>query len=217
MGKKFLYEWGNDPAQILAFARFPAILLTILTVILLYFFARRLLGSWWALLPAFLFALSPTILANGHYVTTDISAAFGILLATSAFLTYLQKSSRAEEGEKSENARESSSFVPDPAKPMAQNSNFLARKTSGNSGRALILAGLAFGIAQICKFSAFLLIPFFILMMGLWIIINGVRNHFGKSFSWKELFASAVKKYFGLLAIFSIGYLGWSKGRLRFI
>ena len=82
MGYQFLYNAGNDANAIIQTARIMPMLLTILTLILVYFLAKRLMGSWWALFPAFLFGLSPTILAHGHYVTTDVGAAFGILLAT---------------------------------------------------------------------------------------------------------------------------------------
>lgn len=44
-------------------------------------------------LPTFLFGLSPTVLAHGHYVTTDIAATFGICLATYLFLKFLLHSS----------------------------------------------------------------------------------------------------------------------------
>ena len=42
-----------------------------------------------ALLPTFLFAFSPTVLAHGHYVTTDIGAAFGTIFAVYFFLKSL--------------------------------------------------------------------------------------------------------------------------------
>ena len=80
------------------------------------------MGNWWALLPAFLFGLSPTILAHGHYVTTDIGAAFGILLATYFFVHLIES-------------------------PSTKN---------------LWFAGLAFGIAQLTKFSTPFLVPLFI-------------------------------------------------------
>jgi hypothetical protein len=52
------------------------------------------LGNWWALLPSFLFALSPNVLAHGHYVTTDIAAAFGVVFATYFFLKFLHHPSK---------------------------------------------------------------------------------------------------------------------------
>lgn len=94
MGTKFLYESGNDANQILRLARVGPTLLTILLIVLIYIWSRELLGNWWGLLPAFLFGLSPTVLAHGHYVTTDIGAAFGAVFATYYFLKLLQGPSR---------------------------------------------------------------------------------------------------------------------------
>ncbi len=94
VGTLFLYQSGNNPDQILEYVRIFPILLTLLTVVLIYAWARELLGNEWALLPAFLFGLSPTVLAHGHYVTTDIAAAFGFLLGTYAFVRFLSSPSR---------------------------------------------------------------------------------------------------------------------------
>ncbi len=95
MGTLFLYKSGNNADQILEYVRIFPILLTLLTVVLVYVWAREFLGDEWGLLPAFLFGLSPTVLAHGHYVTTDIAAAFGFLLAIIAFVRFLNSPSRS--------------------------------------------------------------------------------------------------------------------------
>lgn len=94
MGSNLLYGEGNDADQILRWARIGPILLTILLIVLVYIWSRELLGNWWGLLPALLFGISPTVLAHGHYVTTDLGAAFGIIFATYYFLKYLLGPSR---------------------------------------------------------------------------------------------------------------------------
>ena len=130
MGTQFLYESGNDANQIIRWARLGPILLTILLIVFIYVWSRELLGQWWALLPTTLFAFSPSVLAHGHYLTTDIGAALGILLATYYFLKFLEAPSR----------------------------------------RNLFWVGITFGIAQLLKFSAVLLVPFFvILLFVLWL------------------------------------------------
>lgn len=88
-GTQLLYESGNNADQIVQTARIFPIILTLLTILLIYIWSREILGNWWSLLPAFLFGLSPTILAHGHYVTTDIGAAFGFLLAMYFFNKFL--------------------------------------------------------------------------------------------------------------------------------
>jgi len=80
MGRVFLYESGNNADQIIQWARIFPILLTLLTSVLVYLLAKKILGPYWALLPFVLFAFSPLVLAHGHYVTTDLAAAFGALI-----------------------------------------------------------------------------------------------------------------------------------------
>lgn len=134
LGTQFLYESGNDPDQIIFWSRIGPILLTLLLIIAVYLFSKEFLGRWWALLPTFLTAFSPTLLAHGHYVTTDVAASLGTLVATAAFLSALFRPSK----------------------------------------KSTFLAGLAFGFAQLTKFSAFLLVPYFIVLaaafylIGLW-------------------------------------------------
>ena len=71
------------------------------------------------------------------------------------------------------------------------------------SNKGLWLAGLAFGIAQLTKFSAFLLIPYFIILAGVaafYIHGDSPRGVAGKI---KNLF----KTISGTIAIFAIGFI----------
>ena len=131
-GTKFLYESGNNADQIINWARVGPILLTLVLTFFTYFLAKELLGSKWAFLPTLMVAFSPTVLAQGHYVTTDIGAALGFLAATYYFIRFLNYSSK----------------------------------------RNLWLAGIAFGFAQLLKFSAVLLVPYFILLV---LIFDGAK------------------------------------------
>ncbi len=117
-GARFLYHSGNDADLIIRMARVIPILLTLLLVLFVYYWSAQLMGRRWALLPAFLVAFSPTFMAHGHYVTTDVGAALGFVAATYFFLKMLGEPTR----------------------------------------RRVILAGLAFGLAQLMKFSAALLV-----------------------------------------------------------
>ena len=124
-GAQFLYESGNNADEIIQWSRLGPMLLTIILLIFIYVWTKELLGRWWALMPTFLFGLSPTVLAHGHYVTTDIGAALGIFVALYYFIKFLSSPSKEH----------------------------------------LLFAGIAFGIAQLLKFSAVLLIPFFIFLI----------------------------------------------------
>ena len=115
----------------------------------------------------FSFSLSPTALAHGHYVTTDIGAALGIFIATYYFVKFLLRPSQ----------------------------------------KHLIFASLAFGIAQLMKFSAVLLIPFFIFLIVvfyIWTIYYDKQQN--KTLDLKHLLIRAFYYIKKLLLIFIIGY-----------
>jgi 4-amino-4-deoxy-L-arabinose transferase-like glycosyltransferase len=85
----FLYDAGNDPHQIAAWARLAPIGVTLLLGSLLFLWTRRVAGAASALLALFCFTFSPTILAHGRLVTTDVAAAFGVALAGFSFIRFL--------------------------------------------------------------------------------------------------------------------------------
>ena len=90
-GAIFLYEAGNNPDQIVRWARFPMMLLTIFFGWLFFQWVRRRYGERVGLLSLFFFTTSPTILAHGRYVTTDLAAAFGFFIGVAALLFYLKR------------------------------------------------------------------------------------------------------------------------------
>lgn len=92
-GRVFLYESGNNAENIIFWARIFPIILTLLLGLFIYLWARERMGKLWALLPTLLFLFSPTVLAHGHYVTTDIGAAFGALIALFSFVLFLEQPS----------------------------------------------------------------------------------------------------------------------------
>ncbi len=168
MGTKFLYESGNDADRIIQSSRIAPLLITLLLALFIYIWSRELIGRWWALVPVFLFALSPNILAHGHYVTTDVAAAFGIFIATYYLIKYLLHPSK----------------------------------------KHLLYAGLAFGIAQLLKFSAVLLIPFFIFIVIIFYLWKG-RNNFKHNPFFRGLgkfLMQIMRALYALLGIFVIGF-----------
>ena len=88
-GEEFLYNSGNNAQTILLLSRFGPMLLVLLTILLIYFWSKQLMGQWWAFLPTILFAFSPTVLGHGHIVMTDVAATFGIMLSLYTFTNYL--------------------------------------------------------------------------------------------------------------------------------
>lgn len=92
LAQKLLYEW-NQSDKLLNAYRFASIILTLFLIVLVYFWSRELLGQNWALLPAFLIALSPSFLAYGRYLTADIIKTAGVFLGLYCLIKYLNQPS----------------------------------------------------------------------------------------------------------------------------
>jgi 4-amino-4-deoxy-L-arabinose transferase-like glycosyltransferase len=109
-------------------ARLPMLIFLLITAAYLWRWAYMRYGASAALMAVVLLAFSPTIMAHGRFVTTDMAAAWGVLLATFHFIRYLKAPGR----------------------------------------RTFLLAALTLGLALLTKFSTFLLVPYFMLIAGLW-------------------------------------------------
>jgi len=92
-GDKFIFKSGNNPDQIIFWSRLPMILLLLALGWFIFFWVRKLGGNKPALLALTLFSFSPTFLAHGRLVTTDVAAVFGFLIATYFWLKFLKNPS----------------------------------------------------------------------------------------------------------------------------
>ena len=88
-GFNFLYQSGNPVDKMIFWGRLPAILILILLGFYIFKWTRELFGNKAALLALFLFSFSPTFLAHGRLVTTDVGAAAGVFIASYYFLKAL--------------------------------------------------------------------------------------------------------------------------------
>ena len=86
LGRRLLYESGNDPQRVLLAARLPMIVLTLLFGLVVFAFAADLTGRAGGLAALALYAFSPDVIAHGSLATLDVPAA-GLLL-TSAWLLW---------------------------------------------------------------------------------------------------------------------------------
>jgi 4-amino-4-deoxy-L-arabinose transferase-like glycosyltransferase len=86
LGRRLLYESGNDPGRVMLYARLPVIALTLLSGLVVFAFARELVGVAGALAALALYAFSPDVIAHGSLATLDVPAA-GFLL-TSVWLAW---------------------------------------------------------------------------------------------------------------------------------
>ncbi|WP_433718146.1 glycosyltransferase family 39 protein [Actinoplanes sp. CA-051413] len=86
LGRYVLYEAGNDPYELMFAARLPMIILTLLFGLVVFAFARDLVGPMGGLLALALYSFSPDLIAHGSLATLDVPAA-GFLL-TAAWLLW---------------------------------------------------------------------------------------------------------------------------------
>ncbi len=91
LGNEFIYHSGNDPKEIIFWSRLPMILLLLLLGWITFKWARELGGNEVAVGALTLFSFSPTLIAHGRLVTTDVGAALGAILATYFWIKFLQK------------------------------------------------------------------------------------------------------------------------------
>ncbi len=89
-GWKFLYERGNDPAQILFYARMPILLSFVVLLFFVFDWARRLWGDKTAFVALGLAAFCPNLLAHARYVTTDLGVAATFLIVLYAYWRFLK-------------------------------------------------------------------------------------------------------------------------------
>ena len=79
---RFLYVYGNQPYLMVFAGRVMVGLMSVATGWLVFLAARNLFGPAGGLLATAVFAVTPSILANGALVTSDMAACFGFLLTT---------------------------------------------------------------------------------------------------------------------------------------
>lgn len=89
-GKHLLYEAGNNPDQILFWARLPIILISVLLGLFLFKWGKEIGGTLCGLLVLTLYAFDPNILGHNHYVTTDIGIATFLTFAFYYFLKFIK-------------------------------------------------------------------------------------------------------------------------------
>ncbi len=155
--RKFFYGMGNHPDRMLALTRLPAILLTLLTFLLVYWWARRCFGGMYALLALLLMAFNPLFLGYGKLTIQDQAVALFILATLFAYYQFLR----------------------------------------APSTKRLLICALAFGLAQLTKFTTLSLIPIMFLLAcaEAWIEKKTVRGR------------ALLLQLGRLAAIFAVGFL----------
>ncbi len=89
-GRNLLFKSGNPAYQMIFWGRIPMLLMLLLLGFYVFKWSRELFRNNSGILALILFALSPTLLAHGRLVTTDIGAAAGFLIGTYYFIKALK-------------------------------------------------------------------------------------------------------------------------------
>jgi len=92
-GYALLFDSNNPADEMIFFGRLPMIGLLLILVFYLFKWARELFGNGAGLIALTLFCFSPTFLAHGHLVTTDVAAALGVFVSMYYFVAALKKPS----------------------------------------------------------------------------------------------------------------------------
>jgi hypothetical protein len=93
-GDELLYQSGNNADQMIFWGKIPMIFLLMILGLFLFKWTRELRGNKTALLVLTLFSFSPTFIAHGRLVTTDVAAALGIVISTYYYLKFLKNSTK---------------------------------------------------------------------------------------------------------------------------
>ncbi len=90
-GRDFLFNSANETDQIIFWSRLPMLLVMLLLGFFVFKWTRQLYGNRASLFALFLYSLSPTFIAHGRLVTTDVGAAAAFFIATYYLLKWLKK------------------------------------------------------------------------------------------------------------------------------
>lgn len=166
-GFTLMYKMNNNANLMLLLGRLPMLLIMLLLGFYVFKWSRELFGSTAGLISLFLYSFSPTFLAHGRFVTTDVAAAAAIFIASYYFIRWLKE-------------------------PSAKN---------------LIIAGLVFGLAQLAKFSVFLLVILFIFIVIVWIYLKTREAKNMGQGTWLSLGRNLWKYLGGVVLLFATGYI----------
>jgi len=96
-GFNFLYSanaQNQNADKILFWGRFPMILLMVLLGFYVFKWTKELFGKTAALLALFFYSFSPTFIAHGRFVTTDVAAAAAFFIGLYYFIKWIKNPTR---------------------------------------------------------------------------------------------------------------------------
>ncbi len=89
-GHNLFWQTGNNPDQIIFWARIPMVLLSLLFGWFIFKWTKELAGILGGLLALTLYAFDPNILGHNHFVTTDLGIAGFMMISFYYFLRFIK-------------------------------------------------------------------------------------------------------------------------------
>ncbi len=90
-GHNLFWQTGNDPDQIIFWARIPFVILSLIFGLFIFKWGKELSGTLGGLLALTLYAFDPNILGHNHFVTTDLGIAGFMMLSFYYFLKFIKE------------------------------------------------------------------------------------------------------------------------------
>jgi len=91
LAEQFLYKSGNNANLMLFLGRLANVIISVLLCLAVFLITKKHFGQVAALIATTLVAFEPLVLSHGHYVTTDVTITFFMLLALYYFTIFLDK------------------------------------------------------------------------------------------------------------------------------
>ncbi len=89
-GHNLFWQTGNDPDQVIFWARLPIVLLSLLFGWFIFKWTKELAGILGGLFALTLYAFDPNILGHNHFVTTDLGIAGFMMISFYYFLRFIK-------------------------------------------------------------------------------------------------------------------------------
>jgi 4-amino-4-deoxy-L-arabinose transferase-like glycosyltransferase len=92
--QEFFYHYNKNADQIIFWARFPIVLVSLLFALLVFAWARELFGDAGGIMALILYVFCPDVVAHSSLATSDLCVAFFFTLTFYLFWKYLKAPSR---------------------------------------------------------------------------------------------------------------------------
>src|SRR3989344_160965 len=195
-GRAFIFNSGNDAVTLIRVAKLPMLLFFIISGWLIFIWTRKIYGSTHSINSGQASTSAVSSVLNG---SPQVGSRAGLLaLFLFSFTPTIITHSRL--------------VTTDMAAPfgIVLSTYFFVRYLQGQTKQNFWLAGITFGIAELTKFSTFLLIPYFILVGIVWGYAYHQRIRSMLLGAWKSILVIVIGFIFIVGPVYQLHLLGYS-------